>query len=124
MAHHDHNTPLDQLPGDIEDPRSMPTWIIGGMSVALTIVVVLAVAAMYYGAVFRETNGKLISVRSQAAEVMREARTLAAMQEPHWETYTDADGELVGEKTLKIPVDQAAELVIKRYGSSGGGEQE
>ena len=89
MAHYDHNTPLDQLPGNIEDPRGMQTWVFGAMSVVLVIVVVLAVAAMYYGAVFRETNGKLISVRSQAAEVMREARQLATMQEPHWETYTD-----------------------------------
>ena len=101
----------------------MQTWVFGGMSVALMIVVVLAVAAMYYGAVFRETKGKLISVRSQAAEVMREARTLAAMQEPHWETYTDEGGEEVGEKTLRIPVDQAAQLVIERYGSDGGAEQ-
>ena len=31
------------------------------MSVVLVIAAVLAVAAMYYGAVFRETNGKLIS---------------------------------------------------------------
>ena len=123
MAHYDHNTPLDQLPGNIEDPRGMQTWVFGAMSVVLVIVVVLAVAAMYYGAVFRETNGKLISVRSQAAEVMREARQLATMQEPHWETYTDADGELVGEKTLKIPADQAAQLIIQRYGSDGGGEQ-
>ena len=45
------------------------------------------------------------------------------MQEPHWETYTDADGELVGEKTLKIPADQAAQLIIRYYGSGGGGEQ-
>lgn len=123
MAHHDHNTPLDQLPGNIEDPRGLPTWMFCGMSVALMIVTVLAVAAMYYGAVYRETKGKLISVRSQAAEVMREARILAAMQEPHWETFTDAGGEPVGEMTLKIPVDQAAQLVIKRYGSNGGGEQ-
>ena len=101
----------------------MQTWVFGAMSVALMIVVVLAVAAMYYGAVFRETNGKLISVRSQAAQVMREARTLATMQEPHWETFTDADGELVGEKTLKIPADQAAKLIIERYGSDRGGEQ-
>ena len=100
----------------------MPMWMICGMSVALMIVTVLAVAAMYYGAVFRETNGKLISVRSEAAQVMREARTLATMQEPHWETFTDADGDLVGEKTLKIPVEQAAELIIERYGSNAGGE--
>ena len=123
MAHHDHNTPFDQLPGNVEDPRPMQTWVFGAMSVALMIVVVLAVAAMYYGAVFRETNGKLISVRSQAAQVMREARTLATMQEPHWETFTDADGELVGEKTLKIPADQAAKLIIERYCSDRGGEQ-
>ena len=123
MAHHDHNTPLDQLPGDVEDPRSMQTWIFGAMSVVLMIVVVLAVAAMYYGAVFRETNGKLISVRTQASQVMREARTLATMQEPHWETYTNADGDLVGEKTLKIPADQAAQLIVERYGSGRGGEQ-
>ena len=101
----------------------MQTWIFGAMSVVLMIVVVLAVAAMYYGAVFRETNGKLISVRTQASQVMREARTLATMQEPHWETYTNADGDLVGEKTLKIPADQAAQLIVERYGSGRGGEQ-
>jgi hypothetical protein len=119
---HDHSNPTNgPLPGDVEDPHPMPMWMICGMSVALMIVTVLAVAAMYYGAVFRETNGKLISVRSEAAQVMREARTLATMQEPHWETFTDADGELVGEKTLKIPVGQAAELIIERYGSNAGG---
>ena len=98
----------------------MQTWMFGAMSVVLVIVVVLAVSAMYYGAAFRETNNKLISVRSQASEVMREARKMAGMQDPHWETYTDADGELAGEKTLKIPVDQAAQLIIQRYGSQGG----
>lgn len=121
MSHDHSNLNNGPLPGDVEDPRPLPMWMICGMSVALLIATVLAVAAMYYGAVFRETNGKLISVRSQAAEVMREARTLATMQEPHWETFTDAGGELVGEKTLKIPVGQAAQIIIERYGSSEGG---
>lgn len=123
MAHDHDNLTDGPLPGDIEDPRSLPTWMYTGMSVALMIVVVFAVSAMYYGAVFRDNNSKLISVRSQAAQVMREARTMATMQEPHWETYTDEDGELVGEKTLKIPVDQAALIIIERYGSKGGDQK-
>ncbi len=71
MSHDHSNLNNGPLPGDVEDPRPLPMWMICGMSVALLIATVLAVAAMYYGAVFRETNGKLISVRSQAAEVRR-----------------------------------------------------
>ena len=117
MTHDDYNSDFDHLPGNIEDPRGRPVWMLTFISTALFIVTVLAVAAMYYGAVYRETQGKLVSVRTQAAEVMREARAMQNEDEPHWETWTDADGELAGEKTLKIPVDDAARIIIERYGS-------
>ena len=117
MTHGEYNPNFDHLPGNTEDPRNTPMWMLTVISTVLFIVTVLGVAAMYYGAVYRETEGKLISVRSQAAQVMREAQAMQAEDEPHWETWTDADGELVGEKSLKIPVEDAAKIIIERYGS-------
>jgi len=95
----------------------MSTWMIGVCSVVLLAVTCLAVTAMFYGAVHRETNRKVVSVRTQSSQLMREARQLALEQDAHWETYTDGDGELIGERTLKVPMDQAVELVIRNYGT-------
>lgn len=117
MSHDDHNLPHDQLPGDTEDPRGEPTWMIGIFSAVLLAVICLAVAAMFYGAVHRDTDRKVVTVRTQAAQLMREARLLQLDQDAHWETWTDADGELAGEKTLKVPLDQAVEIMIKQYGT-------
>lgn len=95
----------------------MSTWMIGVCSVVLLAVICLAVTAMFYGAVHRETNRKVVSVRTQSSQLMREARQLALQQDAHWETYTDDEGELIGERTLKVPMDQAVQLVIRNYGT-------
>ena len=116
MSHEHSNLPDGQLPGDTKDPRGMATWMYGFCGVILLAVTCLAVAAMYYGAVHRETHRKVVSVRTQSAVVMREARVLALEQDAHWETWTDADGELTGDRTLKVPMDQAVQLVIRNYG--------
>ena len=121
MSHDHSNLPDGQLPGDIEDPRGLSTWMIGICSIILFAVTCPAVAAMFYGAVHRETKRKVVSVRTQAAELMREARSLELEQDAHWETWTDADGELTGDRSLKIPMDQAVQLVIDEYG--GGADQ-
>jgi len=119
---HDHSIlPDGQLSGDTEDPRPLSTWMIGFCSIVLLAVICLAVAAMYYGAVHRETKRKVVSVRSQSAQLMREARQLALEQDPHWEAWTDVDGELTGERTLKVPMDQAVQLVIQNYGTQEQG---
>ena len=123
MSHDSSNLPDGPLPGDIEDPRGLSTWMVGICSIVLLAVICLAVAAMFYGAVHRETNRKVVSVRTQSAQLMREARSLALEQDAHWETYTDDDGELAGEPTLKVTMDQAVDLVIKNYGASEASNQ-
>ena len=94
MSHDQSILPDGQLAGDTEDPRPMSTWMIGVCSIILFAVICLAVAAMFYGAVHRETKRKVVSVRTQATQLMREARVEALKQDAHWETWTDADGEL------------------------------
>ena len=121
MSHDQSILPDGQLAGDTEDPRPMSTWMIGICSIILFAVICLAVAAMFYGAVHRETKRKVVSVRTQATQLMREARVEALKQDAHWETWTDADGELTGERNLRIPMDQAVRLVIDEYG--GGAKQ-
>ena len=74
MSHDQSILPDGQLAGDTEDPRPMSTWMIGVCSIILFAVICLAVAAMFYGAVHRETKRKVVSVRTQATQLMREAR--------------------------------------------------
>ena len=117
MSHEpEHNMPL---PGDHEDPSGGPTWVVGIAGAILTLVTVLAVTGLYYAAERAELHGKVISVRSQEAEIRREADVLAMMNEPHWEQWSDADGVLAGERTLVVPIGTARELVKKKWGGSG-----
>jgi len=114
MAHAELDNQLDQLEGDTEDPRGGPTWVICIASSILVFVTCVAVAGLYYGAERREENAKFISVASQARETQRIADTDRLMLEAHWETYTDAGGQLVIDKKLKLPIDQAMQIVIDR----------
>jgi hypothetical protein len=107
------------LPGDHDDPSGGPTWVVGIAGAILTVVTVLSVTGLYYAAERGELQGKVISVRSQEAEIRREADALAMLDEPHWEQWTDADGVLAGERTLIVPIDTARELIKKKWGGSG-----
>ncbi|MDP7070667.1 MAG: hypothetical protein QF561_04895 [Phycisphaerales bacterium] len=117
MSNEPHHEP--KLSGDAEDPAGGPTWVVGLAGAVLTVVVVLAMISVYYAAERAETQDKVVSVRSQEAEIRREADRLALMDEPHWEQWTDADGVLAGERTLVVPIDTAREIVKKKWGGSG-----
>tara|TARA_B100000029_G_scaffold342884_1_gene335237 strand:- start:229 stop:588 length:360 start_codon:yes stop_codon:yes gene_type:complete len=110
----------DALAGDREDPAGGPTWVIGLAGAILTAVTVIGVSALYYWAEGQEREKSVISVRSQEAEIRREADAMALMNEPHWEQWTDADGVLSGERTLVVPMDTAREIVKKQW---GGGQR-
>ncbi|MDG2423901.1 MAG: hypothetical protein P8M22_07975 [Phycisphaerales bacterium] len=114
MAHAELDNQLDQLEGDTEDPRGGPTWVICIAGSILVFVTCVAVAGLYYGAERREEDTKFISVASQARETRRIAEQDLLMADPHWETYTDAGGELVIERKLKLPIDHAMQIVIDR----------
>jgi len=114
MSHDPHAT--EHLAGDQEDPSGGPTWVIGIASAILTAVTVLAVSALYYWAERQEQHHTVVTVRSQEAEIRREADAMAMLNEPHWEQWTDADGVLAGERTLVVPMDTAREIVKKRWG--------
>ena len=114
MAHAELDNQLDQLEGDTEDPRGGPTWVICIAGSILVFVTCVAVAGLYYGAERREEDTKFISVASQARETRRFAEQDLLMADPHWETYTDAGGELVIERKLKLPIDHAMQIVIDR----------
>lgn len=114
MAHAELDNQLDQLEGDTEDPRGGPTWVICIAGSILVFVTCVAVAGLYYGAERLEEDTKFISVASQARETRRIAEQDLLMADPHWETYTDAGGELVIERKLKLPIDHAMQIVIDR----------
>lgn len=114
MAHAELDNQLDQLEADTEDPRGGPTWVICIAGSILVFVTCVAVAGLYYGAERREEDTKFISVASQARETRRIAEQDLLMADPHWETYTDAGGELVIERKLKLPIDHAMQIVIDR----------
>ncbi|MDP6600741.1 MAG: hypothetical protein QGG74_02075 [Phycisphaerales bacterium] len=107
--------------GEAEDPTSGPTWVVGLAGAVLTVVVVLGMTAVYYAAERAETHHKVMSIRSQEAQLRREADTMALMNEAHWEQWTDADGVLAGERTLVVPMDIARDIVKKKWGGSGDG---
>ncbi len=107
--------------GLTEDPASGPTWVVGMAGVILTVVTVLGVTAIYYAAERAETHHKVMTIRSQEAELRRAADRMELMNEAHWEQWTDADGVLAGERTLVVPMDTARDIVKKRWGGSGGG---
>ena len=107
------------LSGDAEDPDGGPTWVIGLAGAILTVITVLAMTSVYYAAERAETQHKVVSVRSQEAEIRREADRLALEDEPHWEQWTDADGVLAGDRTLIVPIDTARDVVKKKWGNSG-----
>ncbi len=115
------NEPHTHVSGEAEDPTSGPTWVVGLAGAILTVVVVLGVTAIYYAAERAEAEHKVMSVRSQEAELRREADRAALMNEAYWEQWTDADGVLAGERTLVVPMDTARDIVKKRWGGSGDG---
>jgi hypothetical protein len=107
------------LAGDTEDPSAGPTWLVAIASAILLLSVVLASIALFYAAERREVQHKVVSIRSQESELMREERRFALEQTPHWEQWTDADGVLAGERTLVVPMDVARDLVKKRWSGAG-----
>jgi len=108
-----------QLPGDTEDPRGGGTWLLGTASSILLLAFVVASIGMFYVALSYETDGKAETVRSLSNELMRAERATQLEQEPHWEAWTDINGELAGERTLHVPMDTAIDIVTKRWGGSG-----
>ena len=115
MAHAELDNQLDQLEGDTEDPRGGPTWVICIAGTILLFVTCVAVAGLYYGAERIEEDTKFISVASQARQTRRVAQQDRLMLEAHWETYTNVGGELVIERKLKLPIEQAMQIVVDRY---------
>jgi hypothetical protein len=115
----DHNTQFDHLPGNTEDPRGDGTWLIGLASSFLLIAVIVASVAMFYLALSYETTDKDVTVRSLSNELMRAERRTQLEQEPHWEAWTDVNGELAGERLLKVPIDTAIDIVARRWGGDG-----
>jgi len=114
-----YNTQDGPLPGDTEDPRGGGTWLLGIASSILLLALVVASIGMFYVALSYETEGKDVTVRSLSNELMRAERRTQVEQEPHWETWTDVDGELAGERTLKVSMDTAIDIVTRRWGGSG-----
>ena len=37
------------------------------------------------------------------------------MEEAHWETYTDASGDMIIDRKLKVPIDDAMGLVVGKF---------
>ena len=115
MAHAELDNQLDLLEGDTEDPKGGPSWLIMIAGTILTFVTCVAVSGLYYGAERREQDTKFISVASQAKETQRAANRARLMEEPHWETYTDASGDMIIDRKLKLPIDHAMGLVVSKY---------
>ena len=118
MEYGDLDNQLDPLEQDTEDPRGGPTWVITVAGAVLFFVTCVAVGGLYYGAERMEERSKYVSVSSEARETRRIAWEDRLMQKAHWETYTDATGDMVIERRLKLPIDQAMDIVVERYASS------
>jgi len=115
--HEQHDSDV-HLPGDTEDPGGGITWVLGLASTFIQIAVLIASNAMFFQADSLATEGKEVTVRSAANRLMRAERIAQLEQEPHWETWTDIDGELTGERTLHVDMDTAVDIVVKRWGGS------
>ncbi|MCH2132551.1 MAG: hypothetical protein MK116_02255 [Phycisphaerales bacterium] len=120
MAHEELDNQLDQLEGDTEDPRGGPTWVISIASCILFFVTCVAVAGLYYWAERIEADSKFIAVASQARETRRVSEEDRLMQSAHWETYTDAGGDMTIERKLRVPIDHAMQVIVDRYGQAKG----
>ena len=120
MAHAELDNQLDLLEGDTEDPRGGPSWLIMIAGTILTFVTCVAVSGLYYGAERREQETKYISVASQAKETLRVAQHDLLMEEAHWETYTNATGDMIIDRKLKLPIDDAMKLVVGEYSGTTG----
>jgi hypothetical protein len=104
------------LAGDTEDPRGDGTWLLGAVSTLVLIAFVVASIGMFYMALSYETENKAETIRSMSNELMRAERRTQLEQEPHWEAWTDIDGELAGERQLKVSMDTAIDIVTRRWG--------
>lgn len=120
MAHAELDNQMDLLEGDTEDPRGGPSWLIMIAGTILTFVTCVAVSGLYYGAERREQETKFISVASQAKETLRLAEKDRLMQEAHWETYTNLSGDMIIDRKLKLPIDDAMQLVVGKYSNAAG----
>ena len=122
MSHVEHDNQVDPHLEDTEDPLGGPTWIITIAGTILTVVTCLAVGGLYFGAERREQETKFIADTSEANETRRIAEKDRLMTEAHWETYTDGSGDMVIERKLKLPIDQAKEIIVTRYHSEQNAE--
>lgn len=102
--------------GDTEDPGGGITWVLGLASTFLLIAVLIASNALFFQADSIATEVKGVTVRSAANRLMRAERIADLEQEPHWETWTDIDGKLTGERMLHVDMDTAVDIVVKRWG--------
>ncbi|MBG79688.1 MAG: hypothetical protein CMJ39_03125 [Phycisphaerae bacterium] len=123
MSHAEHDNQVDPHLEDTEDPRGGPTWVITIAGTILTVVTCLAVGGLYFGAERREENRKFVADASEARETQRIADKDRLMEEAHWETYTDGSGDMVIERKLKLPIDQAKQIIVDRYASDQNAEE-
>ena len=112
----EHNDNMERLPGDSEDPVGGITWVLGLASTFVLISLVIASVAMFYMVLAWETHDKAVTTQSIANELMREEHATQLEQDPHWEAWTDIDGELTGERMLHVDMDTAVDIVVQRWG--------
>jgi hypothetical protein len=103
--HYDHN------PGDHDDPVAGPTWLLGIVGAVLLLVIILGLTALYYNALAREQQVKVVEPRDtwDLRRYRREQQGLLT-GEPRWEQRVVAEDEV---EFYIIPIDRAMELVVR-----------
>lgn len=104
---------------DHEDPLPGPTWIVGVGGSVVLIVVITALTALFYQARDEQYVQDYVDATEPDAVALaaEQAKLLTGTQRIEIRIEVGEDGDKTIEVPIRtIPIDQAMEQVIKRYG--------
>jgi hypothetical protein len=113
MSDHSHHSNATQAVGQIDDPEPGSTWFVSVAGTVIFIVIVYAVAALYFQAEAKEQGVKVINVATAeyASGKVEQLKRLADSGPWTEKTPGDKVGEFKETERLRIPIEDAMRLV-------------
>ena len=108
---------FEHNPGDHEDPRAAPTWVIGVLGAVSLVISLLGLTALYYN---EKADKVLVQVlapeRLEPLELQRQQEALLGGP-PRW-IDRDDQGETV--RAYVISIERAMEIVVEESAAEAG----
>ena len=98
---------FEHNPGDHDDPKAGPTWLVGIFGAVLLIVTVLALIALYNNVQTTEDVDKIVNAEPAELDALLAEQQLR-LDYPHQVVFEE-------EIITVIPIEHAMELVVAEY---------